>query len=81
MTTLRRVITGHNERGKSVVVADKAAIEFGPLSEMWFTDRSPCGYGSEDEVADRPVRLEPPRSRDVTALLSGRAGRPRAEPR
>ena len=57
---LRRVITGHDENGKSVVIADKAPREFGTLFEMWATDDAPAGYGSEDEVADRWVRLEPP---------------------
>ena len=54
---LRRVITGHNEQGKSVVVADK---ELGPLYEMWVTDQSPSSYGTQDEVAGRQVKLEPP---------------------
>lgn len=57
---LRRVITGHDEEGRSVVVADRPPRELGTLFEMWATDRAPAGYGSEDEVADRWVRLEPP---------------------
>jgi len=57
---VRRVITGRNEQGKSVVIADKPALEMGPLFEIWVTDRSPCSYGTDDEVAQRPVRLEPP---------------------
>lgn len=59
-TTLRRIITGHNEQGKSVVVADKPPVEMGTLFDMWATDRAPCSYGTEDEVAQRRVKLEPP---------------------
>ncbi len=59
-TTFRRIITGHNEQGKSVVVGDKPPMEFGPLFEMWVTDRSPSSYGTEDEAAERRVKLEPP---------------------
>jgi hypothetical protein len=64
-TELRRVITGHNERGKSVVIADKPPVELGTLFEMWVTDRAPCSYGADDEVAQRRVRLEPPENGTV----------------
>ena len=57
---MRRIITGNNEDGKSVVVADKPPLEMGTLFEMWVTDRSPCSYGTDDEVAQREVKLEPP---------------------
>lgn len=61
----RRIITGHNEHGKSVVVADKPPFEMGNLFEMWRTDRAPCSYGTEDEVEHREVRLEPPENGTV----------------
>jgi quercetin dioxygenase-like cupin family protein len=32
----------------------------GSLFDMWLTDRSPCGYGTDDEVAQHRVKLEPP---------------------
>lgn len=56
----RRIITGHDERGRSIVVAEKPPRELGSLYEMWVTDGAPAGYGSDDEVAERRVKLEPP---------------------
>lgn len=57
---LRRIITGHDAKGRSVVVADDAPRELGTFHEMWATEGAPTGYGSEDEVAERWVKLEPP---------------------
>ena len=56
----RRIVTGHDEQGRSVVVTDQPPMELGTLSDMWVTDRSPSSYGSEDETAGRRVKLEPP---------------------
>jgi len=57
---LRRIVTGHDADGRSIVVGDAAPRELGTFHEMWATDGAPTGYGSEDEVADRRVKLEPP---------------------
>jgi len=57
---LRRIITGNDEHGKSIVAADIPPRELGTFYEMWATDDSPASYGSEDEVASRWVKLEPP---------------------
>jgi quercetin dioxygenase-like cupin family protein len=58
---LRRIITGHNEAGRSVVIAEKPPFELGTLYDMWVTDGSPASYALEDAVEGRRVRLEPPR--------------------
>ena len=58
----RRIITGNNNAGLSQIVSDGQAFEFGTLTELWVTDTSPSGYGSDDEVAGRRVKLEPPES-------------------
>lgn len=57
---LRRIITGHDPEGRSVVVADDAPRALGTFHEMWATEGAPAGYGTEDEVDERWVRLEPP---------------------
>lgn len=57
---LRRVITGHNEEGKSIVEFDGPPIEFGSLFEMWITDSSPADNKYNNDAAKRKVRLEPP---------------------
>lgn len=57
---LRRVITEHNEEGKSIVVYDGSPIEYGSLFEMWVTDSSPADNKHKNDAAQRKVRLEPP---------------------
>jgi len=54
----RRVVTGHDENGKSVVLSDAAAATFGRFYEMWATDEAPATY-PEDPVEGRRVKLEP----------------------
>ncbi len=56
----RRIVTGNNGEGRSGVVSDGDAFDFGTLTELWVTDSAPASYGSDDEVAGRQVRLEPP---------------------
>ena len=41
-------------------MSDGPAFEFGRLTEFWVTESSPSDYGSDDEVAGRKVKLEPP---------------------
>jgi mannose-6-phosphate isomerase-like protein (cupin superfamily) len=57
---LRRVITGHDENGSSVVIAEKPPSDFGNLHSMWATDGAPASYATEDAVEGRRVKLEPP---------------------
>jgi mannose-6-phosphate isomerase-like protein (cupin superfamily) len=58
--TFRRIITGHDERGKSIVLAEKPSFDLGTLHDMWVTDGAPASYALEDAVEGRRVRLEPP---------------------
>lgn len=57
---LRRIITGRDGVGRSYVVADDEPRALGTFHEMWATEGAPAGYGSEDEAAERWVKLEPP---------------------
>jgi mannose-6-phosphate isomerase-like protein (cupin superfamily) len=50
-----RIVTGHNEKGKSVV-AYKGPVSF----QMWVTDRSPADNKDRNDAAIRKVKLEPP---------------------
>jgi len=53
--TPKRVVTGHNEDGKSIVAYT------GPTSfQMWVTDRSPADNKDKNDAAKRNLRLEPP---------------------
>lgn len=56
----RRIVTGNNDEGKSSVVTDGPGFDFGTLTEFWATDSAPASYGSDDEIAGRRVKLEPP---------------------
>lgn len=59
---LRRIITGHDEDGRSIVLAEKPPFELGTLYDMWVTDGAPASYAHEDAVEGRRVKLEPPKS-------------------
>ena len=65
---MRRVVTGHNAEGKSVILMDGAsphALEVDgmpglALINLWVTDRAPAGNAGSADAAARPVVLEPP---------------------
>ena len=56
----RRIVTGNSGSGRSHIVSDGPAFEFGRLTELWVTESTPSDYGSDDAVAGRKVKLEPP---------------------
>ena len=57
---LRRIITQHNGKGKSIVAYAGPPIGFGGSFEIWVTDSSPADNKHQDDAAKRKVRLEPP---------------------
>ena len=57
----RRIVTGNTNNGRSHVVCDGLAFEFGTLTEFWATESSPSDYGSDDEVVGRKVKPNRPR--------------------
>jgi quercetin dioxygenase-like cupin family protein len=62
----RRIVTGHDESGKSVVLSDAPApktLDIGTAAfhELWITDRTPVQLAArEAEPTERPVRTPPP---------------------
>jgi mannose-6-phosphate isomerase-like protein (cupin superfamily) len=54
---LRRVVTGHNAQGKSVVVIDGPATPFGAY---WLTDVTPADNRGAEDAGLRVHTLEPP---------------------
>jgi quercetin dioxygenase-like cupin family protein len=62
----RRIVTGHNAAGSSVVLSDAPSpktLDIGTAAfhEIWVTDRTPVPIAaSEPEPTDRPVRTPPP---------------------
>jgi hypothetical protein len=65
---IRRVVTGHNAKGRSVFVSDGPsphvlALPGRPdfaLTNLWVTDTSPANNNDSADAAARPVVLEPP---------------------
>jgi len=62
----RRIVTGHDGSGKSVVVSDTPVpktLDIGTAAfhEVWITDATPAPIAAtEPEPTDRPVRVPPP---------------------
>lgn len=75
MKNLRRIVTGHNQEGKSVIkMIGRPPIvnedgEAG-LAEMWVTDSMPADNTSETEATDRVQRLEPPPNGTLIRLFT-----------
>lgn len=62
----RRIVTGHDAEGRSVVLSDRPTpktLDIGTAAfhEVWITDATPAAIAaSEPEPTDRPVRTPPP---------------------
>ena len=64
---MRRVITGHDNEGKSIVVLDgppacSIGEDVGGLFELWNTDGNPINTKDSIDRADSEIILSPPRN-------------------
>jgi mannose-6-phosphate isomerase-like protein (cupin superfamily) len=74
---IRRVVTGHDETGKSVFIIDGDAtavkeMDSMPglaLTDLWQTNGAPAGNTGNADAADRPVVLEPPANGTIFRLV------------
>jgi len=74
---VRRVVTGHDGAGKSVVIADGeapnvkevASMPGLALTDLWETTASPASNDGNEDAAGRPVRLEPPRNGTILRIV------------
>ena len=73
---IRRVVTGHNAAGRSVLVMDGSAphvYQRSPgsavVTELWETRSAPADNAGSAEVTDRPFRLAPPKSGTVFRII------------
>ena len=62
---MRRIVTGHNEKGRSVVMIDgppphSVGREEGGLFEIWNTDGNPVDSTDPTDRVKPKVRLSPP---------------------
>ena len=73
----RRVVTGHDDDGKSVFIFDGAAtavkeMESMPglaLTDLWQTNGAPADNTGEADAVDRPVVLEPPANGTILRIV------------
>ena len=74
---IRRVVTGHDARGRSVIVSDGPSphvltipgrTDFG-LTNLWITDGAPASNTGNADAAARPVVLEPPRNGTIFRIV------------
>ena len=74
---IRRVVTGHDARGRSVIVSDGPSphvlmipgrTDFA-LTNLWITDGSPASNAGNADAAARPVVLEPPRNGTIFRIV------------
>jgi mannose-6-phosphate isomerase-like protein (cupin superfamily) len=56
---VRRIVTGHDDKGRSVIVSDTTAQMERPLHELWVT-HGPARVGGSPELKALPTDLEPP---------------------
>jgi quercetin dioxygenase-like cupin family protein len=66
MSVPRRIVTGHDASGKSVVLSDTSSpkttdVGTAAFHEIWVTEGMPVKIpSSEPEPTDRPIRVPPP---------------------
>lgn len=74
---IRRIVTGHDEQGRSMVTEDRTApsVHTNPqrvgyrLTQLWMTDQTPANVGNEPDPTGRPLKLEPPRNGSVVRVV------------
>lgn len=74
---IRRVVTGHDEGGRSVFIMDSDAptvkeMDSMPglaLTDLWQTDGAPADNSGNADAADRPVVLEPPANGTIFRIV------------
>ena len=74
---VRRVVTGHDIDGQSILLMDglapnvkeMSAIPGLALTDLWESTAAPASNEGEADAADRPVRLEPPPSGTIFRIV------------
>jgi hypothetical protein len=73
---IRRVVTGHNSRGKSVFVADgpsphvfRRGTGSVAVTELWETRGCPADNRGHADAIDHPFRLPPPKNGSVFRII------------
>lgn len=75
---IRRVVTGHDENGKAIIVADGTATNIlsrpnrpgVTLTNFWQTFATPADYDGPEETVDGPLVLQPPANGSVFRFVT-----------
>jgi mannose-6-phosphate isomerase-like protein (cupin superfamily) len=76
-TPVRRIVTGHDSQGRSVILSDGPApcVYVPPLSpnvsltDIWLTESSPASNEGDADATAKPLQLLPPKSGTVFRIL------------
>lgn len=74
---VRRIVTGHDAQGRSMVSEDRDApsVHTNPkrvgycLTQLWITDAVPAPVDNAPDPTTRPLQLEPPRGGTVVRIV------------
>ena len=74
---VRRVLTGHDADGKSILLSDglapnvkeMASMPGLALTDLWETSGAPASNAGAADAAARPVRLEPPKNGTLLRIV------------
>jgi mannose-6-phosphate isomerase-like protein (cupin superfamily) len=74
---VRRVVTGHDAEGRSILLTDgfapnvkeMASMPGLALTDLWETKGAPARNVGSADNADRPVRLEPPKNGTILRIV------------
>ncbi|MCD6042141.1 MAG: hypothetical protein K0R40_1744 [Burkholderiales bacterium] len=74
---VRRVVTGHDPEGRSVIVSDAPATSVKEiptfpglaLTDLWETASAPASNAGNADAAARPVHLEPPQNGTIFRIV------------
>jgi hypothetical protein len=74
---VRRVLTGHDAQGKSIILQDgyatnvkeMASMPGLALTDLWETQAAPASNAGDADAAARPVRLEPPKNGTILRVV------------
>src|SRR5207244_9423601 len=74
---IRRIVTGHDAKGRSIFVSDGPSPhvltlpgrgDFA-LTNLWVTDRAPASNAGNADAAARPIVLEPPANGSIFRVV------------
>lgn len=74
---VRRVLTGHDAQGRSMIIDDgiapnvkeMASMPGLALTDLWETTGAPASNEGGKDAASRPVRLEPPKNGTIVRIV------------